>query len=134
MKYGIRMIIVDYTQYSNSIEEVINHKLAMNYPENYGLIVYFRNPNENTIDFDKLREMYSEQNRLIWVVARLDATNKGEELWMVQSLSNPFVVKIIEKDYTINPDVDAIFTVAGRGRDSFYEHLPLKNVKLKLPD
>jgi hypothetical protein len=127
--------MVEFTKYSNSIEQVIDDKLATNYPENYGFVVYVRNPNEKSIDFDKLRARYSTQNRLIWVVARMDATaTNGDELWMVQSLTKPFVLRIIKKDYSINPNISAILTIAGRGRDNSYEYVPVENVRILLPD
>lgn len=113
--------LVDYTKYSKSIDEVIDKKLGLNYPDDYGVVALFRHETETTINIDLLRKKYEKEKRWILVVMRTNETASGiqlgEDHWIVTSLTSPYFEKLIKRDLVNKAGVVESYRVIGRGRD-----------------
>lgn len=128
--------IADYTQHSPSLESVIDAKLAMNYPKHYNLVIFFRNPNETTFDYDDLRKKYErEQERWIMVIAKTNETHSGiklpQERWLIIPLAVGNTQRMMKLDKALRPDLEPAWRQQGRGRDKIINK---QDVKIKLPD
>jgi hypothetical protein len=126
--------LVDYTKYSKSIDEVIDKKLGLNYPEDYGIVALFRHETETTLDIDELRKKYIAEKRWILIAMRTNETTSGIQLgkdrWLVVSLTSPYFEKLITRDTVDKVGVVECYRVIGRGRDLLPSESP---ISIQLP-
>ena len=126
--------MVDYTKHSNSVEEVIDGKLAANYPEAYNIVVFFKHDTETTFPYQALRKKYQKETRKIFLVARTKETASGltlpEEKWIVVPLNGQLPQKILRPSRSLIAGHEPLWRQKGRGRDKIWE---VKEVKIKLP-
>jgi len=126
--------VVDYTGHSSGIHEVIDKKLARAYPEDYGIVVFFRHPTETTIDYDGLVERYKQEKRWVIFITRVTETKSGikllREKWLVAGLTNPRFQKIINPSMIDKPNLPQVWRQSKRGLD-----IPLveQDFRLELP-
>jgi len=112
--------VVDYTDYSKSIDEIIDKKLAKGYPDEYGLVVMYRHSTQKTLDFESLFSKYENEERWVLVVVRvtekIDGTPLDTESWVVFSLTKPRFEKLLNPSLIDNPDFAMVQQIAGLGK------------------
>lgn len=127
--------VTDYTENDDSIMTVIDNKLAKTYPENYSLVVLFRNKHENTFDYQALLDKYKDCPQWILILMRTNQSKSGIKLpewrWVVVSVSNPIIEKLIKPDKSNKTGIPEMWYQKGRGRDLPDNSRP---VRIKLPD
>jgi hypothetical protein len=113
--------IVDYTEYSQNISEVIDKKLQTNLPKDYGIVVFFNHPTETAVSFKELINKYEDSKHWIIFISRIvridndKRLNEGE--WFVASLNKPKFRLIIKPNLTDKPNLPQCYIQEGRGRD-----------------
>jgi hypothetical protein len=113
--------LVDYTDYSESIEEVLGAKLAKPYPADYSIAVLYRSKRDPQFNPAPLVAKHKNGKRIIVIVMRVEQTPQGskypEERYLVTMFDNP--------NYYMN------WTQGGRGRDN---KVHPKRFNLEMPD
>lgn len=125
--------IVDYTDHSEAIEDVIDKKLARAYPSTYGFVIFFRTSKEDTIDYEGLKERYKDEERLVLVVAGVTHTKEGVKLtserWAVIALTQGYHEKLIELRLEDNDKLPQVWE-GERGKD---KPIVGRDFKLEMP-